>query len=52
MIGLIIAIILFNIVAFKANTKLTLNQILHLWTFTIAFQQIFDLMVNIKYHGY
>ncbi|MBQ4870156.1 hypothetical protein IHQ11_27285 [Priestia megaterium] len=52
MIGLIIAIILFNLIAFRANTRLTLNQILHLWTFTIAFQQIFDLMINIKYHGY
>ncbi|MGI8386468.1 hypothetical protein [Robertmurraya sp. P23] len=52
MIGLIIAIILFNLIAFKTNKRLTANQIVHIWVFTIAFQVGFDLFVEFKYHGY
>ncbi|MBV7506531.1 hypothetical protein KW850_14800 [Bacillus sp. sid0103] len=52
MIGLLIAIILFNYFAFKKNKHLTENQIVHIWTFTIAFQVIFDLFVEFKYQGY
>ncbi|MDD1515305.1 hypothetical protein [Priestia megaterium] len=52
MVGLIIAIILFNLIAFTSRKKLTLNQVLHIWTFTIAFQQTFDLLVEYKYEGY
>lgn len=52
MIGLILAIITFNIIAFKTNKNLSLNQILHIWIFTIAFQQSFDLIIEYKYEGY
>jgi hypothetical protein len=52
MIGLMIAIILFNFIAFKTNKRLTTNQIVHIWTFTIAFQYSFDIIVEFKYHGY
>ncbi|MGG1679924.1 hypothetical protein ACIFOT_30030, partial [Neobacillus sp. NRS-1170] len=52
MIGLTIAIIAFNFIAFKTNKRLTNNQIFHIWAFTIAFQQIFDLYIDMKYHGY
>jgi hypothetical protein len=52
MIGLIIAIILFNLIAFKTNKRLTANQIVHIWAFTIAFQMLFDLIVEFKFHGY
>lgn len=52
MIGLIISIVLFNLIAFKTNKRLTANQIVHIWTATIAFQSIFDLMVEFKYKGY
>nr|WP_246586567.1 hypothetical protein [Cytobacillus gottheilii] len=52
MIGLIVAIILFNFIAFKTNKRLTPNQIVHIWAFTIAFQQSFDIIVEFKYHGY
>lgn len=52
MIGLFASIILFNLIAFKTNKRLTLNQIVHIWTFTIALQQTFDLLVEFKYHGY
>jgi len=52
MIGLTIAIIVFNFIAFKMNKRLTANQIVHLWLFTIAFQSSFDVYVDLKYHGY
>jgi hypothetical protein len=43
MTGLIIAIILFNFIAFKTNKRLTANQIVHIWTFTIALQGLGDI---------
>ncbi|KRE04225.1 MULTISPECIES: hypothetical protein [Priestia] len=52
MIGLTIAIIVFNFIAFKINKRLTANQIVHLWLFTIAFQSSFDVYIDLKYHGY
>lgn len=52
MIGLIISVVLFNLVAFKTNTRLTKNQIIHIWTFTIVFQLLVDLFIDDKYHGY
>lgn len=52
MIGLIAAIILFNIVAFKTNKRLTKNQIVHIWTFTIVLQMFFDGYIDHKYGGY
>lgn len=52
MIGLITAIILINFIAFKQNRKLTANQILHIWVFTVAFQTSFDVFIEFKYHAY
>ena len=52
MIGLLIAIGTFNLIAFSTNQKLTGNQILHIWLFTISFQLLFDLFVEFKYHAY
>jgi hypothetical protein len=52
MIGLTTAIILFNFIAFTKNKRLTTNQIIHIWTFTISVQNIFDVFVDLKYHGY
>jgi hypothetical protein len=52
MIGLIISVIIFNLIALKVNKKLTLSQIVQIWTFTIAFQNLFDLIVEFKFHGY
>jgi hypothetical protein len=52
MIGLTIAILIFNYIAFKTNKNLTKNQIIHIWLFTIAFQQTYDLIVEFKYSGY
>ncbi|QCJ42736.1 hypothetical protein FAY30_12905 [Bacillus sp. S3] len=52
MVGLIIAIFIFNFIAFTKNKTLTVNQIIHIWTFTIAFQVNFDAFIEFKYHGY
>src|SRR5690242_19940192 len=52
MIGLITAIIIFNLISFKTNKRLTFNQILHIWTFSVAFQSVFDVFVVYKYEGY
>jgi hypothetical protein len=52
MIGLTISIIVFNFIAFKTNKRLTPSEIVHIWTLTIAFQNIFDLFVETKFHGY
>jgi len=52
MIGLLIALAIFNFSAFTFCKRLTGNQILHIWSFTTAFQVIFDLIVEFKYHGY
>lgn len=51
MIGLISSIITFNLLAFKIN-KLNANKFVHIWTFTIAFQILFDLIIEFKYKGY
>lgn len=52
MIGLTLAILVFNIVAFKTNKRLSKNQIVHIWTFTIIFQLLTDIYLDLKYHGY
>jgi hypothetical protein len=52
MIGLILAIILFNLIAFKNHERLSANQVVHIYSFTIAFQSIFDVIIEFKYHGY
>ncbi|MBO7743786.1 hypothetical protein I8J29_06225 [Paenibacillus sp. MWE-103] len=52
MVGLLLAIALFNAAAFLLCKRLTGNQILHIWSFTAAFQDTFDLYVDVKYHGY
>ncbi|MBM6616679.1 hypothetical protein [Bacillus suaedaesalsae] len=52
MIGLMIAIIIFNLLCFKTNNRLTPNQIISIWLFTIAFQTSFDIIVEFKYYSY
>nr|WP_132744963.1 hypothetical protein [Scopulibacillus darangshiensis] len=52
MFGLIIAVILFNFIAFLTNKRLSKNQIVHIWVYTIAFQTLFDSFIDLKYHGY
>lgn len=52
MIGLSLAVIFFNALAFIKNSRLTKNQILHIWMFTVAFQSIVDLFIIQKYHAY
>jgi hypothetical protein len=52
MIGLFIAVILFNLIAFITNKRFTKNPIVHIWLFTITLQAIADLFIDQKYHGY
>lgn len=52
MIGLIITVILLNTVAFMTVKRLTINQIVHIWTFTIVFQLFVDLYLGTKYNAY
>lgn len=52
MAGLLISVIIFNFIAYKVNKRLTLSQIVQIWTFTIAYQMLFDLIVEFKYHSY
>jgi hypothetical protein len=52
MVGLLCSVIIFNFIAYKVNKRLTLSQIVQIWTFTIAFQMLFDLIVEFKYHSY
>jgi hypothetical protein len=52
MIGLFIAVLVVNIIAFCTNKRLTPNQIVHIWMFTIVFQMNFDFYVDMEYHGY
>ncbi|HWK24748.1 MAG TPA: hypothetical protein VNS08_17170 [Ureibacillus sp.] len=52
MLGLSIAVIILNSVAFISNKRLTENQILHIWLSTIVFQLLVDMYLSLKYHGY
>jgi hypothetical protein len=52
LIGLLLSILIINVIAFLTNKRLTLNQIVHIWTFTIALQMSFDFYVDMEYHGY
>ncbi|HEO8418867.1 hypothetical protein [Niallia sp. FSL W8-0635] len=52
MLGLLLSVFIFNFIAYITNKKLTLNQVLHIWIFTIAFQQLFDLYIDVGYHAY
>ncbi|OCA83162.1 hypothetical protein A8F94_18740 [Bacillus sp. FJAT-27225] len=52
MVGFIASIILFNLIAFTTNKRLTNNQIVHVWTFTIAVQAVTETFIDFKYHGY
>jgi hypothetical protein len=52
MFGLIVSVIIFNFLCYKLNRKLSPNQTLNIWFFTVALQNIFDEIIDIKYHGY
>ncbi len=52
MIGLLISVLIFNLIAFKMNKRLLPSQVVQIWTFTIAFQMLFDLIVEFKFNSY
>lgn len=48
---LFISILLFNYIAYKKN-KIPTHRNISIWSFTIAFQVTFDVIIEFKYHGY
>lgn len=52
MLGLIIAVILFNTLAFIAVKRLTKSKMVHMWVFTILFHLFVDLFLGLKYQAY
>ncbi|MFA9556387.1 hypothetical protein ACERII_03630 [Evansella sp. AB-rgal1] len=50
--GFILAAILFNVIAFTTSKRLTKNQIVHIWMFTIVAQMLFDGYIDHKYQAY
>jgi len=52
MILLFLSIIIFNLIALKFNKIPVKSRIVSIWTFTIAFQILFDLIIEFKFHGY
>ncbi|KOP77707.1 hypothetical protein AMS60_19325 [Bacillus sp. FJAT-21945] len=52
MIGLILSVIVINTIVFFVKKNLTMNQMVHIWFFTISFQLTFDIFIDLKYHGY
>lgn len=52
MILLFTSIIIFNFVALKFHKIPVKSRIVSIWTFTIAFQVLFDLIIEFKFHGY
>lgn len=52
MVGFFGAIILFNILSFLMNKKLTAKEVAHVWVFTVSCHSLFDLYVDYKYSGY
>jgi hypothetical protein len=51
MILLFISIFLFNLIALIKNKIPSIRNV-SIWTFTIAFQVVFDMIVEFKYNGY
>ncbi|MCF3944803.1 hypothetical protein [Oceanobacillus alkalisoli] len=52
MLGLIIAIIAFNGIAFMRVKRLAKSHIVHICTFTILFHVSVDLLLSVKYGAY
>ncbi|MET3688939.1 hypothetical protein ABIC37_004484 [Priestia megaterium] len=52
MIGLIVAIVVFNILGYVFNKELEKGQVAHGWCFTTAFLVVVDLYIDVKYHAY
>lgn len=52
MVGIIIAVILFNLIAVKVKKRLTRSEMLQIWLFTTLFQLMFDVFISLKYQGY
>ncbi len=52
MLGLMIAVVIFNLIFWGSKKRLTKIQMVQVWLFTVLFQLVFDLFVSLKYSGY
>ena len=52
MVGIIVSVITFNLIALKVKKRLTRSEMLQIWLFTSLLQLMFDVFVSLKYHGY
>lgn len=52
MIVLSTSIIIFNLIAYKTVKRFSGNMIAHICLFTIAFQMVFDVFIDLKYAGF
>ncbi|UGB28708.1 hypothetical protein [Metabacillus sp. B2-18] len=52
MILLFLSIIIFNLIALKLNKIPVKSRVVSIWTFTISFQLLFDLIIEFKLNGY
>lgn len=52
MVLCIISVLLFNFVVYKTNKRLTKNQVVHIWTFTIILLTWADIYIDEKTGGY
>ena len=52
MVLLLVSVLLFNAVAYKINKKLTKNQVVHIWVFTIILVTWADIYIDDKTSGY
>jgi hypothetical protein len=52
MVLFVSSIIAFNAIAYKINKKLTMNQVVHIWTFSMVLEMMFDIFIDEKKHGY
>src|SRR4051812_41610013 len=52
MLGLLASLIVFNFIAFRFTSRLSLNEKIHIWLFSISLQALFDLFVDAKMGAY
>ncbi|MFD0824325.1 hypothetical protein ACT8ZR_01465 [Neobacillus sp. M.A.Huq-85] len=52
MVLFFVSIIIFNTVAYKMNKRLTKNQIVHSWAFSMILEILFDIFIDEKTNGY
>ncbi|WP_040207469.1 hypothetical protein [Neobacillus jeddahensis] len=52
MIGLMIAVLIFNFIALKVKKQLTRSQMVQVWIFSVSLQFVVDVFISLKYGAY